>query len=167
MRLMVSDMDVLHAVVIAGLGIALLPAFRCVEDLRARRLERVLRRLERSVDAGSRGVSEHPAPLSQGEELRRPPARAHDAAAVGARTHAVIARFAQQHRMPGPPPRNLGFVTCRAPLAVAQDQNDGFHGCFSSDGRDVTRLVSFAREIGMKAPSREGGTQVTSRAEGR
>jgi DNA-binding transcriptional LysR family regulator len=27
----------------AGLGIALLPAFQCVEDLRARRLERVLR----------------------------------------------------------------------------------------------------------------------------
>jgi DNA-binding transcriptional LysR family regulator len=41
-RLMVSDMDVLHAVTIAGLGIALLPAFRCVLDLRAGRLERVL-----------------------------------------------------------------------------------------------------------------------------
>ena len=42
-RMMVSDMDVLHAVATAGLGIALLPAFRCVEELRARRLERVLR----------------------------------------------------------------------------------------------------------------------------
>ena len=42
-RLLVSDMDVLHAAATAGLGIALLPAFRCVEDLRARRLERVLR----------------------------------------------------------------------------------------------------------------------------
>ncbi len=41
-RMMVSDTDILHAVVTAGLGIALLPAFRCVEDLRARRLERVL-----------------------------------------------------------------------------------------------------------------------------
>src|SRR5204862_6764856 len=42
-RMLVSDMDVLHTAVTAGLGIALLPAFRCVEDLRARRLERVLR----------------------------------------------------------------------------------------------------------------------------
>lgn len=41
-RLMVSDVDILHAVAIAGQGIALLPAFRCVEDLRARRFERVL-----------------------------------------------------------------------------------------------------------------------------
>jgi DNA-binding transcriptional LysR family regulator len=41
-RLMVSDNDVLHAAATAGLGIALLPAFLCVEDLRARRLERVL-----------------------------------------------------------------------------------------------------------------------------
>src|SRR5216684_645870 len=41
-RLMVTDMDVLHAVAAAGLGIALLPASRCAEDLRARRLERVL-----------------------------------------------------------------------------------------------------------------------------
>jgi DNA-binding transcriptional LysR family regulator len=41
-RLMVSDVDILHAVASAGQGIALLPAFRCVEDLRARRLERVL-----------------------------------------------------------------------------------------------------------------------------
>jgi DNA-binding transcriptional LysR family regulator len=41
-RLMVSDVDILHAVATAGQGIALLPAFRCVEDLRAHRLERVL-----------------------------------------------------------------------------------------------------------------------------
>jgi DNA-binding transcriptional LysR family regulator len=41
-RLMVTDMDVLHAVAAAGRGIALLPASRCAEDLRARRLERVL-----------------------------------------------------------------------------------------------------------------------------
>jgi DNA-binding transcriptional LysR family regulator len=41
-RLMVSDQDILHAVASAGQGIALLPAFRCVDDLRARRLERVL-----------------------------------------------------------------------------------------------------------------------------
>jgi len=42
-RLLVSDMDVLSAGVTAGLGIGLLPAFICVENLRARRLERVLR----------------------------------------------------------------------------------------------------------------------------
>src|SRR5262245_39824491 len=42
-RLAVTDTDILHAAATAGLGIALLPAFRCVEDLRARRLERVLR----------------------------------------------------------------------------------------------------------------------------
>jgi DNA-binding transcriptional LysR family regulator len=42
-RMMVSDMDVLYAAAAAGVGIALLPAFRCVEELRARRLTRVLR----------------------------------------------------------------------------------------------------------------------------
>jgi DNA-binding transcriptional LysR family regulator len=42
-RLLVSDMDILHGATSAGLGIALLPAFQCLEDLRARRLERVLR----------------------------------------------------------------------------------------------------------------------------
>jgi DNA-binding transcriptional LysR family regulator len=42
-RLLASDMDVLRAPVNAGLGIGLLPAFLCVEDLRAGRLERVLR----------------------------------------------------------------------------------------------------------------------------
>ena len=42
-RLLVSDMDILQATVAAGVGIGLLPAFRCVEELRARRLERVLR----------------------------------------------------------------------------------------------------------------------------
>ena len=41
-RLFVSDMDVLRAAVNAGLGIGVLPAFQCVEDLRSRRLERVL-----------------------------------------------------------------------------------------------------------------------------
>jgi DNA-binding transcriptional LysR family regulator len=42
-RLMVTDMDVLHGAANAGLGIALLPVFLCLADLRARRLERVLR----------------------------------------------------------------------------------------------------------------------------
>ena len=42
-RFLVSDLDILHSVATAGLGIALLPAFRCVEDLRAHRLECVLR----------------------------------------------------------------------------------------------------------------------------
>jgi len=41
-RLLVSDFDLLYAAATAGLGIAVLPAFRCVEDLRAHRLERVL-----------------------------------------------------------------------------------------------------------------------------
>jgi len=42
-RLMVTDNEVLHAATLAGLGIGLLPAFQCIEDLRAKRLERVLR----------------------------------------------------------------------------------------------------------------------------
>jgi DNA-binding transcriptional LysR family regulator len=42
-RLLVSDMDILRSVVTAGQGIALLPAFLCVADLRARVLDRVLR----------------------------------------------------------------------------------------------------------------------------
>jgi DNA-binding transcriptional LysR family regulator len=42
-RMTVTEMDILHAVAKTGLGIALLPAFQCVEDLRTRRLERVLR----------------------------------------------------------------------------------------------------------------------------
>jgi DNA-binding transcriptional LysR family regulator len=41
-RMAASDMEVLHAVATTGLGIALLPAFLSVEDLRARRMERVL-----------------------------------------------------------------------------------------------------------------------------
>jgi DNA-binding transcriptional LysR family regulator len=35
-------MDVVHASALGGLGVAMLPAFRCVEELRAGRLERVL-----------------------------------------------------------------------------------------------------------------------------
>ncbi len=42
-RMLVSDMDVLHAATIAGLGIALIASSTSVEALRARRLERVLR----------------------------------------------------------------------------------------------------------------------------
>ncbi len=42
-RLLVSDMDVLLTAVKSGLGIGILPGFQCVEDLRSRRLERVLR----------------------------------------------------------------------------------------------------------------------------
>lgn len=41
-HLLVSDMDILHAAAAAGVGIALLPAFVCLDDLRAQRLERVL-----------------------------------------------------------------------------------------------------------------------------
>jgi DNA-binding transcriptional LysR family regulator len=42
-RMMASDNDVVYDAAIAGLGIALVPAFRCLEDLRAGRLERALR----------------------------------------------------------------------------------------------------------------------------
>jgi DNA-binding transcriptional LysR family regulator len=42
-RMVVSDNDILYSVATAGLGVALLPAFLCVADLRARLLERVLR----------------------------------------------------------------------------------------------------------------------------
>ncbi|WP_394833553.1 LysR family transcriptional regulator [Pendulispora rubella] len=41
-RLVVTEMKVLYHATISGLGIALLPAFLCVDDLRAKRLARVL-----------------------------------------------------------------------------------------------------------------------------
>ena len=41
-RMIVNDFDILRAGANAGLGITILPAFYCVEDLRARKLERVL-----------------------------------------------------------------------------------------------------------------------------
>lgn len=41
-RTLVNDMDILDSVVIAGLGIGLVPAVRCAEALREGRLERVL-----------------------------------------------------------------------------------------------------------------------------
>jgi len=42
-RLMVNDFDLVHAAAVAGLGLALLPAYLCLDDIRAKRLERVLR----------------------------------------------------------------------------------------------------------------------------
>jgi DNA-binding transcriptional LysR family regulator len=42
-RLLVNDFDLVHATAAAGLGLALLPAFQCLDDIRAKRLERVLR----------------------------------------------------------------------------------------------------------------------------
>jgi DNA-binding transcriptional LysR family regulator len=42
-RLLVSDFDIVYAAATAGLGIAILPAFRCMDALREHRLERVLR----------------------------------------------------------------------------------------------------------------------------
>jgi DNA-binding transcriptional LysR family regulator len=42
-RMLVNDMDVLRGAATAGVGIALLPASQCVEELRARKLERLLR----------------------------------------------------------------------------------------------------------------------------
>jgi DNA-binding transcriptional LysR family regulator len=41
-RLVIGDMDVVHASAITGLGIALLPAYRCVGELESGALERVL-----------------------------------------------------------------------------------------------------------------------------
>lgn len=41
-RMIVSDMEILEAAATAGLGVALLPAFRSTKDLRAGRLKRVL-----------------------------------------------------------------------------------------------------------------------------
>jgi DNA-binding transcriptional LysR family regulator len=42
-RLLVNDFDLVHAGAVAGLGLALLPAYLCLDDIRAKRLERVLR----------------------------------------------------------------------------------------------------------------------------
>jgi DNA-binding transcriptional LysR family regulator len=42
-RLMANDFDLVHAAAMAGLGLALLPAYLCLDDIRAKRLERVLR----------------------------------------------------------------------------------------------------------------------------
>jgi DNA-binding transcriptional LysR family regulator len=42
-RMLVNDMDVLGEAAGTGIGIAVLPAFRCVEHLRTRKMERVLR----------------------------------------------------------------------------------------------------------------------------
>ncbi len=43
-RLVVNDFDILCDGVLAGLGIGMIPAHRCVAELRSRRLERVLRK---------------------------------------------------------------------------------------------------------------------------
>jgi len=42
-RFVVNDFDLVRAASAAGLGLALLPAYLCLDDLRAKRLERVLR----------------------------------------------------------------------------------------------------------------------------
>jgi len=41
-RLVTTEIDLLHTAAVGGIGLALMPAFQCIEDLRARRLERVL-----------------------------------------------------------------------------------------------------------------------------
>lgn len=41
-KFLVNDSDMLHAAAVAGLGIALVPIFRCSDDLKQKRLERVL-----------------------------------------------------------------------------------------------------------------------------
>jgi DNA-binding transcriptional LysR family regulator len=40
--LSVNDLDILHDAVMGGVGVAMLPTFRCADDVRAGRLERVL-----------------------------------------------------------------------------------------------------------------------------
>lgn len=40
--LSVNDLDVLYDAALGGLGVALLPAYRCLDEIRAKRLERVL-----------------------------------------------------------------------------------------------------------------------------
>src|SRR5580704_17590145 len=42
-RLIVNDFDLVHSAALAGLGLALLPAYVCLDDIRGKRLERVLR----------------------------------------------------------------------------------------------------------------------------
>ena len=42
-RLTVNDFDLVHAATVAGLGLGLLPAYLCLDDIRGKRLERVLR----------------------------------------------------------------------------------------------------------------------------
>jgi DNA-binding transcriptional LysR family regulator len=45
-RLVTTENDLLHSAAIGGIGLALLPAYQCIEDLRTHRLERVLREWE-------------------------------------------------------------------------------------------------------------------------
>jgi DNA-binding transcriptional LysR family regulator len=42
-RLVTTELDLLHTAVLGGIGLALMPAYACIEDLRAHRLERALR----------------------------------------------------------------------------------------------------------------------------
>ena len=42
-RFMINDFDLVRVAGLAGLGLALLPAYHCLDDIRAKRLERVLR----------------------------------------------------------------------------------------------------------------------------
>src|SRR5262249_26549389 len=45
-RLVTTELDLLHTAAAGGIGLAFMPAYQCVEDLRAHRLERVLREWE-------------------------------------------------------------------------------------------------------------------------
>jgi DNA-binding transcriptional LysR family regulator len=45
-RLVTTENDLLHSAAIGGIGLALMPAYQCIEDLRTHRLERVLREWE-------------------------------------------------------------------------------------------------------------------------
>jgi len=82
-------MDVLHGAANAGLGKSRVFPCSVLGGSTCPPTGAGSSRLERSADARSRGVPEHPTHLSQGEELRRPSATTHVAAALGARTHAV------------------------------------------------------------------------------
>jgi DNA-binding transcriptional LysR family regulator len=45
-RLVTTEIDLLHTAAAGGIGLALMPAYQCIEDLRAHRLEHVLREWE-------------------------------------------------------------------------------------------------------------------------
>jgi DNA-binding transcriptional LysR family regulator len=81
-RMTVTEMDILHAVAKTGLGIALLlrlPMRRgfAYPSARAR-----APRLGCSVGTPAGGVSEHAAPLPEGEDVRRAPSKSHDSVEI-------------------------------------------------------------------------------------
>src|SRR5262245_1412448 len=68
---------------VGGIGLALMPVFQCVEDLRASCRVRTPR-VGDAADAGPRRLPEHTPRFPHGEEPHRPSAGEDDVAAVGA-----------------------------------------------------------------------------------